>query len=286
MSPRLWHVNMLPIQLEQERRGEFGGVRNHPIFTYKSGSTTLFLIVEGWHMLRGWVPVLMLAAAIVQAQQDSPEPPAAGELSIPAELTTTVRAENAHRGDPVQFRTLEPVLIANGLVMPANAKLSGRIVGAAPQQGDKPSWLVLLVEKAEWKQQSVPLHAFIASQIAISSVPLQSSQPADLMPGTSSPRRPRRESARADAHDGIDASSSTMTPQDAREVSQQSPGARTVPLKDLRIVRDKEGIAYLFSSKSNVKLPSGTLFMLRNQATPGLGSSTGDSDSASHNRQR
>lgn len=221
-------------------------------------------------MLRGCIPALMLAAVVVQAQRDNSSSRTAAELSIPAELTTTVRAESAHRGDPIQFRTLEPVLIANGLVLPANAKLIGRIVGAAPRQGDKPSWVVLLVERAEWKQQSIPLHAFIARQIAISRVPLQNSGSTDGTSPGSNPRRAGRESARAAAEAGIDISSSTKLPQDAREVSQPGPDAKALPLKDVRIVRDKNGIAYLFSSRSNVKLPSGSFFMLQNEAGPGL----------------
>jgi hypothetical protein len=225
-------------------------------------------------MLRVGIPILMMAAVLGQAQQDKPRAQAVGQLSIPAELTTTVRAGSAHRGDPVQFRTLEPVLIANGLVMPANAKLLGRVVGASPQQGDKPSWLVLLVERAEWKQQSVPLHAFIASQIAISNALGKYSQSADAMTNTSNSRRDGRQSARAAVHDGIDSSPSTKMPQDARTAGGQDPVAKSSPLTDLRIVRDKDGTAYLFSSKSNVKLPSGTLFLLQNEASAGMSGST------------
>jgi hypothetical protein len=216
-------------------------------------------------MLRGCGLILVISAVLAQAQgqKDAPGPPIVGEVSIPAELKTTVKAENAHRGDPVEFRTLEAQLVANGVVMPANAKLTGRIVGAAPQQGDKPSWLVLLVERAEWKQASIPLHAFITRQIAIS-VNQLNSQNTDAMTNSNS-RRAGRESARAAMHDGIDNSSSTRMPQDAREASPQVPSTKSLPIKDLRIVRDKDGIAYLFSANSNVKLPSGTLFVLQNQ---------------------
>jgi hypothetical protein len=213
-------------------------------------------------MLRGCVLVLVISAALAQAQTETPRPQV-GEVSIPAELKTTVKAENAHRGDPVEFRTLEAQLVANGVVMPANAKLMGRIVGAAPQQGDKPSWLVLLVERAEWKQNSIPLHAFIARQIEISVNPLNS-QNTDAMSNTNA-RRPGRESARAAMHDGIDNSPTTRMPQDAREATPQGPTTKSPPIKDLKIVRDKDGIAYLFSANSNVKLPSGTLFVLQNQ---------------------
>jgi hypothetical protein len=218
-------------------------------------------------MLRGFGLIFVISAVLAQAQTQTemhgPAIGSVGEVSIAAELKTTVKAENAHRGDPVEFRTLEPQLIANGVVMPANAKLMGRIVGAAPQQGDKPSWLVLLVERAEWKQASIPLHAFITRQIAISSVNQLNSQNTDGMNTNS--RRAGRESARAEMHDGIDNSTSTRMPQDAKEVSPQGTGTRTPPIKDLRIVRDKDGIAYLFSANSNVKLPSGTLFVLQNQ---------------------
>jgi hypothetical protein len=55
--------------------------------------------------------------------------------------------------------------------MPANTKFTGRVVGAAPLEDGKPSWLVLLVEPGEWKNQSVPLHAFIAAQITVSQLP-------------------------------------------------------------------------------------------------------------------
>lgn len=219
-------------------------------------------------MLRGCGLILVISAVLSQAQtqKDAPGPPivGVGEVSIAAELKTTVKAENAHRGDPVEFRTLEAQLVAKGVVMPANAKLTGRIVGAAPQQADKPSWLVLLVERAEWKEASVPLHAFITRQIAIS-VNQLNSQNTDAMTNTTNSRRVGRESARAAMHDGIDNSSSTRMPQDAKEVSQQSAGTKNSPIKDLRIVRDKDGIAYLFSANSNVKLPSGTLFVLQNQ---------------------
>ena len=216
-------------------------------------------------MLRGYGLLLVISTVMAQAQvqRNVSGPPTVGEVSIPAELKTTVKAENAHRGDPVEFRTLEAQLIAKGVVMPANAKLTGRIVGAAPQQADKPSWLVLLVERAEWKEASIPLHAFITRQLAIS-VNQLNSQNTEAMTNSNS-RRVGRESARAAVHDGIDNSSSTRMPQDAKEVSPQAAGTKTQPIKDLRIVRDKDGIAYLFSANSNVKLPSGTLFVLQNQ---------------------
>ncbi|HEY4960159.1 MAG TPA: hypothetical protein VFC15_13515 [Candidatus Limnocylindrales bacterium] len=216
---------------------------------------------------------MMLAVAIGQAQQETSVTPTVAGLSIPAELTTTVRAENAHRGDSVEFRTLEAVLIANGLVIPKNAKLLGRIVGAASREGDKPSWLVLLVERAEWKQQTVPLHAFIARQIAITGASQNNYESADSMTPSTVTRRPARENIRSAVEVGADISPMTKLPQDSRTSSRPDPNPNTLMLKDVRIVRDKDGIAYLFSSKANVTLPSGTLFVLQNQAATGVANS-------------
>ncbi len=209
------------------------------------------------------IPLLVLAALLAQAQQDPAVSKPAGNLSIPAELTKTVRADKAHRGDPVEFTTLEAVLIAPQLVMPPQSKLFGRVVGAAPRQGDKPSWLVLLVERAEWKQHSVPLHAFISSQITLVQKPNpNASTSAGDIPDNSNSRRAARMSGRVAAQSDNSLSTLTKPPTDAS--TQDEFRVKPPTLTDLRIVRDKDGTSYLFSSKSDVKLPGGTLFMLQN----------------------
>jgi len=200
----------------------------------------------------GCIPLLMMAALLVQAQQDPIVTKPSGDLSIPAELTKTVRADKAHRGDPVEFTTLEAVLVGPKLVMPPQSKLFGRVVGAAPRQGDKPSWLVLLVERAEWKQHSVALHAFISSQIALVPGPNLNINPADDT-AASNPRRTGRMSGRVAAQSDSQLSSLTKPPQDASEMAKDGTVAKPVALKDVRIVRDKDGISYLFSAKSDVK---------------------------------
>jgi len=143
------------------------------------------------------------------------------------------------------------------------------------------------VERGEWKKQSVPLHAFIARQIAITSAPQNSPEAADSMTPSSNPHRTARTSARTAIEAGADISPSTKVPQDSKSSSRPEPSPNTLLLKDVRIVRDKDGIAYLFSSKTNVTLPSGTLFVLQNQASSGhVTSGTSDANPASPASQR
>jgi hypothetical protein len=214
----------------------------------------------------GCISLLMMGALLVQAQPDSLVTKPAGDLSIPAELTKTVRADKAQRGDLVEFTTLEAVLLGHQLVMPPKSKLFGRVVGAAPRQGDKPSWLVLLVERAEWKQHSVPLHAFISSQITLAPAPNRNGSTGGTADNAGDLRRMGRVSARAAAQSDTDLTSVTKPPQDATVQSQGDAPVKAAPLKDLRIVRDKDGTAYLFSARSDVKLPGGTMFMLQNHS--------------------
>ncbi len=139
------------------------------------------------------IALLIFTALLAPAQQPAATDPASsGKLSIPAQLTKAVRADKAHAGDPVEFRTLEPVLVGKGLVMPANTSLHGRVLGASPKQDGKNSWLALVVERAEWTQHSLPLHAFVAAQISISVTNNQrAADPGMAGNTTANPRRAR-----------------------------------------------------------------------------------------------
>jgi hypothetical protein len=214
-------------------------------------------------MLRACIALVLVASGLAQSPQPADKARVYSGTSIPAELKTTIHAEKARRGDPVEFRSLEPVLLGKGVVMPANSKLTGRIVGSAPRQDGKPSWLVLLVERGQWKQQTVPLHAFIAAQMSINRIQPNSNQTTG--DATTPPRRAGRISGRAAVENGD--ASIVPPPQDSREETASHPVYAPTLSKDLRIVRDPDGIVYLFSAESNVTLPNGALLVLQNQDT-------------------
>ena len=228
-------------------------------------------------MRKLYIALLTFIGLLAPAQQ----PPAqnsesAGKMSIPAQLTRTVQADKAHPGDRVEFRTMEAVLAGGDLVIPANARLYGRVLSAAPKQDDKNSWLAVVVERAEWKQHSLPLHAFISAQIAISQ---SNNQVAEKT--TYSPQNPRtmRQSARATLATDPTLSSLIKAPLDANETGQAELGTRYPVLDNVGIFRDKNGTTYLLSAKSNVKLPAGVLLMLKNE--PGGSSETAEGKPAS-----
>jgi len=212
--------------------------------------------------------VLCLFEAVLAFAQQAPIP--AGNLSgtqeIPVQLRNTLRADKAHAGDAVEFRTLEAVLV-NKEVMPADTRLYGHVLSAAPKRGDKPSWITVLVERAEWKQHSLPLHAFISGQIAFSSKQESSRQDAATSTsGNSQPRtNPRRQNLRAALADDPELTSMIKPPQDASEQSQDTTASQPTLTHDVRIYRREDGTIYLISAVSNVKLPGGLLLMLRNE---------------------
>jgi len=210
--------------------------------------------------------LLAVNALIATAQQPAASSlVSSSKLSIPARLTRTVRADKAHPGGPVEFRTLEPVLVGKDLVMPENTLLRGRILSAGPKQEGRNSWLVLVVERAEWKQHSLPLRAFITAQITVSSAGNQHSLDPAGSGTTSTTLHGNRQNARWAARDDPSLSSMIKAPQDATATGQDEMSTRHPLLENVGIVRDKDGTTYLFSSKANVKLPDGVLLMLTNE---------------------
>jgi hypothetical protein len=206
------------------------------------------------------VSVVLLAVVpfLTSAQQPAARNLVSSDkLSIPARLSKTVRADKAHPGDAVEFRTVEAVLVSQGLVMPANTVLHGRVLSASPKQEGKNSFLAFVVESATWKQNSLPLHAFIFAQIA---TPLRAG---DLGGMTASPDRQTVRMRVPDPNRSYIA----RAQQDAMKTSPDPVGAanQSSALKNVSLLRDKEGITYLVSPKTNVKLPSGLMLMLKNE---------------------
>ncbi len=99
-------------------------------------------------------PILILLTTIaVQAQSDPPKPPpkvvtrqmqmAAGK----ARLDKKVDAKNAKPGDPVTAKLMEDIQCADGVLMPKDATLSGRVLEVQPSEHKGDSKLVLVFDE-------------------------------------------------------------------------------------------------------------------------------------------
>jgi len=212
------------------------------------------------------IALIFFIASLASAQQPASGDPVSPGLMIPAQLSRTVRADKAHAGDPVEFRTLEAVLVERSLVMPADTHLFGRVLGAGPKQDNKNSWLAVVVERAEWKEHKLPLRAFIAAQITLKGPKNQHAADAAIL--NDAPvlnRRTARQAARTSAMSDPSLSGLIRPPQDANDTVQDESGLKHPWLENVGILRDKDGTTYLLSSKASVTLPGGALLMLRNE---------------------
>ena len=84
------------------------------------------------------------------------------DTRLPVELHGTVRVSQAKVGDPVEFRTIEPVLIGNGVVVPESAKVRGTVVFARTNHQSTPSsWIRIRVQELRWKTGQASLNAVV-----------------------------------------------------------------------------------------------------------------------------
>ena len=107
-----------------------------------------------WVAPRRFAQVLALVTAIgADAQSDPPKPPpkvetrqmqmAAGK----ARLDKKVDAKNAKVGDPVTAKLMEDIQCADGVLLPKDATLTGRVVEVEPSQNKGDSRLVLTFDE-------------------------------------------------------------------------------------------------------------------------------------------
>ena len=213
-----------------------------------------------------FIPLLAAAAVLCSAQQPTPRVSDTPKgLSIPAQLDTTIRADKAHAGDLVRFKTLEPVLVSKGIIIPQNAKLFGHVLGAAAKQGEAPSWISVVVDRAEWKERTLPLHAFIFGQILANPAPQTGEADASKSSASSTATVPN--------HAPVGNRRNLADPRSAIAISraqneatwdQERTAHPAAGLSDVKLARHKSGATFLFCEKHNLKIPSGILFMLEN----------------------
>lgn len=106
------------------------------------------------------IVIVMLVATAALAQQAAPP-----NLRIHAELTSPVTTASARLNDEVRFKVLDDVKGPDKkVVLPRDAKLSGHVSFVQRRGGDAAqAAIVIMVDKAEWKEQSLPLEAHVVT---------------------------------------------------------------------------------------------------------------------------
>ncbi len=77
-------------------------------------------------------------------------------------LCGTLRVSKAKVGDPIEFRTIEPILIGNGVVVPENAVIRGAVTFVRSDRSATPSsWVRVRIQQLRWKTGQASLNAMV-----------------------------------------------------------------------------------------------------------------------------
>jgi hypothetical protein len=187
---------------------------------------------------------LLCGGTMIVAQQPQGRPRLREGLSLPVILRTTVKAVNARYGDAVEFKMLEAVFLQPGLVIPETALLSGRVLGASPLRNSEPSWIVIVVDRVEWKDHQIQLRSFIVQQLG---------------------------KTRAQALDVLTLNGEFIIVPDAGRAPQGQNSIHTqlFGVDDVKLFFDNKGEnVFLISAKRNLVLSSGTEYLLKEFPEP------------------
>jgi hypothetical protein len=194
--------------------------------------------------MRTTIAVAVLTLGTLPAPgQESAAPPAAllHGATIAVQLKKTVKADKAIVGDEVDAGTSEPVLMQGRVVIPRGARVVGHVLAVSPYAKEHPeSVLRIRFERAEWKQQSVPLNAFIVGQLGVKHKKHHAS---DCFPPQSQ-----------------------FLAQRTGDVPCATAGPESLDYIFVRNLEDPPGGTQLMSVKQSITLPAGTLIELRHSA--------------------
>jgi hypothetical protein len=202
------------------------------------------------------LPLLVVASAITLTGQAVPsEVIPLNNLTIPVELNKGIKADKAHPGDEVHLRMAEAVLAGKGVVIPDGAKLYGHILRASPAKDGKHSHLSIMIERAEWKGHTLPLHAFVVGWGRRRRV-VMGANGCGPEPTDNSPRR-----IRGGTTAGITTSAG---PTDCDDASKSYSFGSDYLASGINIFKNPRSGATVLVSSKNIHLPGGMLLLLRN----------------------
>ena len=205
---------------------------------------------------RGVVVACLSAFSLSQQAQAPSARPALHEF--PLTLQQSIESGKAAIGTKVQAR-LAIATKFQGTVIPRNALFTGVVIESTAKAAKEPAKLAIRMEKAEWKEDSLSLTAYL--------LPLSYSNTAPAVQGL--PNESPGPSSRTLNGAGDDANSPMRAPfptNDSQAAQAAIPDAptlssRPVQMKNVTIALADEGGAAIVSERSNIKLNKMTTYV-------------------------
>lgn len=180
--------------------------------------------------------------------------------SIAVVMRRTVKADKANLGDEVLAEVTVPVLQSGRILIPEGARVTGRVLAAVARSREHPeSVLAIRFERAEWKDGSVALNAFMVRALGRPEKARKgdSYNPVNCVPSMHAlPQQPVAQPAHTPRFD-----CSTM------RGSVSDAGLPKLEDVSVRTTGDALGPTELISTKKNVTLEKGLNVELRQVAT-------------------
>jgi len=82
---------------------------------------------------------------------------------IPAELSRTIKTSSAKVGDRVTFRTIQPVLVSDGVVVPVGSELRGLIEELKRGQSAEATEMRIRLDTLIYRQKEIPVNLVVSS---------------------------------------------------------------------------------------------------------------------------
>jgi hypothetical protein len=190
---------------------------------------------------------------------------------LPVILKQKIDTAKIKPGEVVKFELLSPVIANHEVVIPANAKVFGRVVEAHPLANNPFSSLAVVIESIVWKRQTVPLHAHLAGfgKLKVTYFGKKYSCDQNLSDVFRSPTRPavsRNEPSRQ-ATNSAPRSVFSETQCDSVAATSETDSQNVAHIRLYRTTSQLVPVAF-GSTKRDIVLKKGTLLVIRNGAEP------------------
>lgn len=117
--------------------------------------------------MRNLLSGLLLGATLLGPGVINAQTPKPSDLDLQVQLTATIKAKKAKVGDAVSAVTVAPITLPQGLVIPAESKVTGHVRQVEPDSGDAhTSFIALSFDEIALKNgQKVPLNCFVRAAL-------------------------------------------------------------------------------------------------------------------------